>query len=108
MSGDPTNICRTPEHIIVAMIEYPLKSFLHEHVVGSRGVLDALGFPRRTARIQNEQRCLTVHRSGSALRRRLLHQLVPPKITPGLHLNFRGAARSAAAAAAIDHTLLHR
>ena len=105
VAGDPADVGRAPEDVVVAMVEHPLERFLDEQVVAGRRVLDALGFAGRAAGVEDEQRRFAVHRRGRAIGRRLLHQLVPPEVAAGLHVHL-GATGSASAPDATQHDAL--
>ncbi len=69
------------------MVENPLECFLDEQAETRRCVLDALGFSRGTAGIEDEQRCFAGQRRGGAIVRRLGHQLMPPMVAAFFHVN---------------------
>src|SRR2546423_1151752 len=67
-----------------------LRADVEDQLVGERGVDQvagsgvhhALRLPGRAAGVEDEERVLGVHRLGGALRRNVLHLVVPPVVAP--------------------------
>ena len=67
MPGDPADVGRTPENVIVAIVENPLECFFSKQIVSGGGVADALGFTGGTAGVKNEQGGFAFQRLGRAI-----------------------------------------
>ncbi len=99
--GHPSNVRRTPEHILVMQIENILARQIRLHRIPAGRMHQPLRLPRRTARIQDVQRVLRIHPLRRAFPTHRGHRLVPPHIAPGLHLH------SARLCTLIHHHLPH-
>src|SRR5690606_36261214 len=56
MSGDPTYVRRTPEHVLVPVLEHIFKGICREHHIASGGVDLSFGPARGTGGIKDVQR----------------------------------------------------
>ena len=87
VAGDPAAVGRAPEEIVVAEIEDPFRRRLRPEDVAGGGVLDPLRLPRRTTRVEDEQRGLGIHRLRRRVGRHPLDEVVPPDVATGSHLH---------------------
>ena len=81
VAGDPTDVGRAPEHVVLVDVEdHPVRRRHLSHVPAGR-VHDPLRLAGRPARVQQVEQVLGVHRLGRALGRLLRDQLVVPVVT---------------------------
>ena len=85
MTRDPTDIGRTPEHIVRLEIEGPLHGQHGLQQIPRRGVLHALGLAGGTRGVEQKQRVLGLDPFRFTGLRLLRHRLMPPQITPRDH-----------------------
>jgi len=90
VAGDPADVRRAPENIVIFDIEYPLHGLIDVHEVAGLGVQDTLGLAGAAAGIENEQRFIGVHLFRLAFGGDIRggHQFVPPEFLAGLHFDF--------------------
>ena len=90
MSGDPADIGRAPESILIFKIENPLAGLHNIQEISGCGVNNALGLAGAAAGIEYEKDILCVHRLRLAHRLDIgsSHFLVIPVIAALLHNNF--------------------
>ena len=93
VAGDPADIGRAPVGVFFLEVEDPLGREVRAEHVAAGGVHDPLRLAGRTAGVEDEERMLGVERFGRAIRRGVGHQLVPPVVAAGLHVDL--AARCA-------------
>ena len=87
---DPADVGRAPVDVGVGLqVEDVLVGVGDLGQVAARRVHDALGLPRGSRRVEDEQEILGVHRLGLALRWLSRDLLVPPHVATGLHLAVR-------------------
>src|SRR5262249_44230104 len=87
MPGHPSNICSAPENIVLLEVENQLAGRIYPDQVTRRSMLDALGFSRRAGGIEYEQRILRIHLLRRALKGSLIHDIVPPNVPSGFHVD---------------------
>ena len=95
MTGDPSDVRRAPEHVVVFQVEDPFGGQVGPHHVAARGVHDPLGLAGGPARIQDVEQVLTVQLFRLAHRRGIGHQAVPPVVATLLNVDGCGVAHAA-------------
>ena len=83
VSRDPADVGGAPVGVGLLQVEDRLGGRRDVGEVAARGVEDALGLARRSARIEDEERVLGVELRRSALRGPF-HEIVPPVVAPRL------------------------
>src|SRR5581483_10269650 len=101
VTGDPADVRRAPEHVVVAQIEDPLSRHVHAEQIPGRRMLDAFGLAGRARRVEQIQRMLGVDPFRLARRALLPRDVVPPAVAPGFH-------RHVVAGALVDEHVLDR
>ena len=87
MAGDPADIGGTPEYVIPLQVEHPQVGLDRVEQVTAAGVLYALGFACRARGVEQEQRMFRSHPFRLAGIRLALDDIVPPVVTPFLHVD---------------------
>ena len=99
--GDPADVGRAPVSVFFLQIEHPLGGQVGAHRIAAGGVHNALRLAGRSGGVEDVERMLGVERLGRALVGGVGHQLVPPVVAAGLHVDRR-------AGALVDDDVLHR
>ena len=87
MARDPTDVRGAPIDVTVLDVEDRLEGGGDVGEVATCCVQDALGLSRAAAGVEDEQRMFRIELCRRALRARILHQVVPPKIAALLHFD---------------------
>ncbi|WDT70176.1 MAG: hypothetical protein MPW17_15625 [Candidatus Manganitrophus sp.] len=87
MAGDPADIGGAPVSVGLFQIEYPAGGDGDTQKIAGRRMDDPLRLAGRPAGVENEEGMLRVERLGAALIGGGFHQIMPPKIAIGLHLD---------------------
>ena len=101
MPRDPTDVGGTPIGVLVLEIEDPFRGHRRAEQISAGRVQHALRFAGTAGRIEDEQRMFGVEMHWIAFGGDVLHQVVPPVVAIGNHLDRR-------AGAAHDDDFLHR
>ena len=101
VAGDPADVGGTPVGVFFLEIEYPLRGDVGADGIAAGGVHDALRFAGGSRGVEDVKRVLGVERLGRTLVRGCRHQLMPPVIAAGLHVDRRPSAL-------VDHDMLYR
>ena len=80
VAGDPAYIGRAPVYIILSQVKYVFASSVSAGQIASTRMHDPLGLPCRTARVENEERVLTIKSFCRTICRDIGHRIVPPDI----------------------------
>jgi len=80
VTGDPSNVCRAPEHLAVAVIEHHLEGHRRLQQVASGAMQHPFGFSGTAGGIQDEQWGFGVHRFGRAVVAGLFGHFVIPEV----------------------------
>jgi hypothetical protein len=80
VTGDPADVGRAPEHVLVAQVEHQLGGVGGADQVAAGGVQDALGLAGGAAGVQREQRVLGVVRRRLVARAGAVDGVVPPHV----------------------------
>ena len=83
MAGDPADVGRAPERVVVLEVENPLAGQCRAQQVAAGRVQDSLRFAGRSRCVEDIERVLAVERLGRAIGRRIGLELVPPVIAAG-------------------------
>src|SRR5581483_1143005 len=93
VSRDPTDVGSTPIGVFVLQIKYQLRGDVSADGIAAGGVDHALGFTGGARGVKNIEGVFGVERLGGTDRVGLArHQLVPPMIATGLHVDFTSGA----------------
>ena len=85
VAGHPADIRGTPEDVVVAQVEHPLRGQLRAEEIAAARMLDSLRLSSRSRGIEQVERMLRLDPLGLADRRLPVERLVPPEIAPPLH-----------------------
>ena len=88
MSGDPTDICGTPEHISGAILKDIFEGVFGVDHVASGGMDYAFGLTCRARSVEDKEHVLAIHLSGWVDIRLSRQGFVPPIIPSCKHLGF--------------------
>ena len=92
VAGDPADVGRAPEHIVVLQVEGPVHGQVGPQQVAARAVLHALGLAGGAGGVEHEERVLGAHHFGGAVGGLVRHHLVHEAVAAGDHVHrCRGA-----------------
>ena len=86
MTRHPTDVGRTPEDIFVFEIENPLCGDVCLQKIAGGRVQYSFRLSCRARGVKNIEWMLAIEVFGGTVTADGLHQLVPPEIAPGLHM----------------------
>ncbi|MPN36395.1 hypothetical protein SDC9_183904 [bioreactor metagenome] len=87
MSGNPSDICTTPIDVVIFIVKNVIiRACDADHITPCR-MHNTLGFPRCSARIEDEKHILGVHWFRRAILGSYFHGFVIPNVTLLLHIN---------------------
>ncbi len=91
MTGDPSDIGRTPECILISDIKNPLEGLIGKKEITGSGVEDPFGFSGRSTCIKDKEGIFGIHDREIILRPQINtgHFLVPPAVPALFHLHAR-------------------
>ena len=89
MAGDPADVGGAPVDVVVFEVENDLRGVGGVGQVAAGGVVDALGLAGGAGGVEDEQHVLGVHGLGRAVALDIVvgHDVVPPDVAAGLHLD---------------------